>query len=201
MSKKKSFIHENRNYILAFLFIAFLLILLIFYNFFAGGVVVPEGRTEVPGAQVGISIGTPPREALETGLEVEEIYHKQEINKRHDFGFFETELKSLGFYEHDGIKEFRIDIWVRNVANGDEDFLWEKANIQKIPNQKWAVASAEFDGSAIPSNGEREGYLLFNDIPEDLSGDIIVVIGNSVAYSAIMGFTTQSPHKYEIILD
>jgi len=201
MSKKKSFIHENRNYILAFLFIAFLLVLIIFYNVIGSGVVVPEGSTDMPSSEVGISIGTPPREALQKESEVKEVYNKQEINKRHDFGFFETELKSLGFYEHDGIKEFRIDIWVHNVADGNEDFLWEKANIQKIPNQKWGVTSAEFDGSEIPSNGEREGYLLFKDIPKSLSGEVRVIIGNSVAYSAIMGFTTQSPHTYEITLD
>jgi len=209
MSKKnKSFIHENKNPIIALLFIVFLLVLLFFYGRGGGELLIPEGNTQVDGGQVALSIGSPPREAIqgmtEEEQEIEEpttIYHAQDINKRHDFGLFETELKSLGFYEHDGVKEFRMDIWVHNVGDNAEDFLWEKANILKIPNEKYNVTSAEFDGSEIPSGEEREGYLLFKDVPEDINGDIIVVIGNSVTFSTIFGFTTQAPHKYEITLE
>ena len=62
------------------------------------------------------------------------------------------------------------------------------------------VTSAKFDGAEIPSDGEREGYLLFSDVPEGMSGEIAVIVGNSVAFSTILGFTSQAPHRYEGII-
>jgi hypothetical protein len=202
MDKKTSFIHENRNYVLIFLFIVFILVLIIFYNFSAGGTIIPEGSAPISSGNIGVDIGNIPPGALEKPeLEEASMYDERIINQDHNYGLFETTLKSMGFYERDGETLFRVDIWVHNVGENTEEFMWDKANIQQVPNKRWDVASAVFDGSEIPSGGEREGYLLFKDVPEDLSGDISVNIGNSVAFSTILGFTSQAPHKYELIWD
>ena len=202
MSEKTSFIHENRNYVLAFLFIVFILVLIIFYNFSATGTTLPEGSVPIQSGNIGIDVGNTPPEALEQQeLEEAPTYNKRIIGADHNYGLFETTLKSMGFYERDGETLFRVDIWVHNVGDNAEDFLWEKANIRQTPNKLWPVTSAIFDGAEIPNDGEREGYLLFKDVPEDLSGDISVSIGNSVAFSTILGFTSQAPHKYDLTWD
>jgi len=202
MDKKTSFIHENRNYVIVFLFMIFILILIIFYNFSAAGTTLPEGTTPIQSGNIGIDVGNTPPEALEQPeLEDAPVYHERMINQDHNYGLFETTLKSMGFYERDGETLFRVDIWVHNVGDNAEEFMWEKANIQQVPNKKWDVTSAVFDGDEIPNDGEREGYILFKDVPKDLSGDISVSIGNSVAFSTILGFTSQAPHKYELTWD
>jgi|ETN01SMinimDraft_4_1059930.scaffolds.fasta_scaffold19824_2 hypothetical protein len=198
MSNEKSFIHKNKNIIIAFLVIAFLLILLIFYNTTGGGRLLPEGNTQVAGSEVGLIIGDPVRDQIEQ--QETTIYKEQIIDKSHNYGLFETKLNSLGFFEYNGKKEFRIDIWVHNVGEGTEEFLWDKANIIGPDLKKYMVTSAKFDGAEIPSDGEREGYLLFSDVPEGMSGEIAVIVGNSVAFSTILGFTSQAPHRYEGII-
>jgi hypothetical protein len=181
-----TFLHKNKNYILAFLVIAFLLILIIFYNV-TGGFIVPAGDTSA-GGEVGVDIAVPPREVV---IEQETvIYHEKTVNLRHDYGLFETELKSYGFYEHDGKTEFRMDIWVHNVGTDSEDFLWEHGKIKQVPNIQYDVTSAEFDGSEIPS-----------EVPESLSGDATFIIGHSVAFSTILDFTSQAPHTFEITIN
>jgi len=204
-NQHKSFYQENKTYFLIFLCAVILLLLVVSYTGWDRGVVVPTGSTDVQSAEVGLNIADPPRDAIkQTESEPEtptSVYHEQNINKRHDYGLFETELKSVGFYDHNGVTEFRANIWVHNVGDETEQFLWKKANVQKIPNQRYNVTSAVFDGKDIPSDGEREGYILFSAVPEDISEDIIVIIGHSVGFSTLFGFTSQAPHRYEIILD
>ena len=161
-----------------------------------GGRVVPETGAFVGGSNVGANIVDPPVEVIEPPADV---YHQQIVNKRHDYGLFETELKSMGYFERDGVTYFRLDIWAHNVGDNAETFMWEKATIQKIPTL-YKVSSTNVEWADIPHDGEVEGYLLFEDIPTDLEGQIIVVIGHTVGYSSILGFTSQAPHKFVLDL-
>lgn len=198
--EKTSFIQKNRNYLIAFSIIIFLAVLLVFYGIRAG-ILVPQGTVSAGGAQIGVSISTPPAGALPGNEEEKKaVYRSQEINRRADYGLFETELKSLGWFERGGKTQFRVDIWVHNTGKQTEQFMWEKAKIMQVPNIEYKVTSALFDGKDIPSDGVREGYLLFDGVPESISGDVTITIGHSIGFSTILGFTSQVPHKFELTL-
>ncbi|MFH1450466.1 MAG: hypothetical protein ABIF92_00605 [archaeon] len=198
MSKEESFFFKNRRYLLVLIFIVFIVLLIFIYTTQFGGRLVPEGDTSVIGGEVGVTIGSPPREAI--NQEDQGAYVPTAVNKRHDYGLFETELKSYGFYTHDGITEFRLDIWVRNSGDNTESFLSEYAKIKKVPNIEYDVTGGNFDGADIPSGEEREGYLLFKDVPKGFSGNVTIITGHSVGFSTILGFTSQAPHTFEIEL-
>ena len=103
MTSRSAF--KSNKLVIAFFIVALILVAIIFIN------LLPQGKKmamDVPsegGGQVGASIGTPPKEAIETEQETVEpeteetaLYKKQTINKNNDFGLFETKLKSVGFY-------------------------------------------------------------------------------------------------------
>ena len=127
------------------------------------------------------------------------VYVETPINKSNDFGVFETTLKSVGYYTHDGITEFRADIWVRNVDSQPTTFFWEDAYVL-YPPHTYPVTFASFDSANLTEGESREGYILFGDAPLDMTGNVSVIIGNSVGYAAIMGIPMRFPHTYEIVL-
>jgi len=191
-SKLTKFIEKNRPLILLSSFAIILFSFAVLSLQEAELTPVSTGDEGPSGGNLAINIIEPPEEVAPI-----EEYSPIMINKEHNFGLFETKLKSVGFYNG----QFRADIWVKNTAGKQaEDFLWQAAYIRQIPN-KYNITSAEFNGSDIQPEEEREGYLLFAGVPGDITGDVTIVIGNSVAFSAIFGTTTQAPHIYKITLE
>lgn len=126
------------------------------------------------------------------------------LNLSHDFGLFETKLVRIGWYKNpeEGLDEiaFRADIWVRNAGNSIENFKEDNAFIQKIPNQTYNVTYTQFNGENIEPGEEREGYIMFENIPYNISGEVRFSIGTSRAYSSLFGIQLHSPHIYIITL-
>jgi len=129
-----------------------------------------------------------------------ENYASIQRDLEHNWGHFETKILKTGFYtyEVDGetVTEYRTDIWVKNVAEETLEFMEDKAYVEKVGVDKYSVSGGTFEGANVTVGEEREGYLLFETVPEDISGEVTIVIGNSVAYSSIFDTITQAPHMY-----
>ena len=147
----------------------------------------------------------PSNKTAEEVEEVSETYDYAQRDLEHDWGLFETKLLSTGFYTHevDGteVTEFRADIWVKNAGEETSEFMQDKAYVEKISVDKYSISGGTFDGKDVAVGEEREGSLLFSTVPQDISGDVVLVIGNSVAYSPVFGTITQQPHRYEIDIE
>ncbi|MFO7872625.1 MAG: hypothetical protein R6U26_03225 [Candidatus Undinarchaeales archaeon] len=140
----------------------------------------------------------------ETDYEQDYLEGSRYMNLSHDFGLFETKLVRIGWYKNpeEGLDEitFRADIWVRNAGNSTENFKEDNAFIQKVSNQTYNVTETHFNGENIEPGEEREGYILFENVPYDLSGEVRFSIGTSRAYSSLFGIQIHSPHIYIISL-
>ncbi len=136
--------------------------------------------------------------------ELEFIRNSFEVNKQHNFSLFETKLLRLGFYtfynnisRQEEIK-FRADIWVRNAGKATEDFNAFNGFIRQPPNQYNVTAGGTFNGEDVAPEEIREGYILFENVPRDLKGDISISIGTARSYSSIFGIQSQFPFLYEL---
>ncbi len=125
--------------------------------------------------------------------EAEYLQNSRLINKEHNFGQFETKLVRLGFYKG----QFRADIIVKNVGKETADFQVERAVVRK-GELTYSYTGGTFKGKQFSPNEQRSGYVLYQGVPQDISGEITVIIGNSLSYSTIFGTISSSPHIYVI---
>ncbi|MFH1424903.1 MAG: hypothetical protein ABIG20_04515 [archaeon] len=160
---------------------------------------------EEPAAEPSPVEVSAPADESEPEPEFEEEYNYAWINKEHNYGMFETKLIDIGYFTHldstgSEVTEFRASIEVKNVGTAPLTFYSENAYVQKIPD-KYEITGWNFDGLDVEPNETRTGYLLFNDVPKDLSGEVTVCIGTSISYSAVHGMQMHNPHKYELVLE
>ncbi len=125
--------------------------------------------------------------------EAEYLQNSRLISKEHNFGQFETKLIRVGFYNG----QFRADIKVKNAGQEIDDFQVERAVIRK-GEARYEYAGGDFNAKNFRPGESRAGYVLYSGVPQDISGEITVIIGNSLSYSTIFNTITSSPHIYII---
>jgi len=138
-----------------------------------------------------------------TEEELEQIYESQYEKSAKTSGRlitkgnFQVTLDKYGFFKHSvfGKEEtdFRVDIEVKNVGGEQDTFsIYNGAMI--VGDQQYDVGfDSDFDGMNIYPSIVKKGYLVFKDVPEDISGEAKVIVG-----SAWIGY---SPANYEFTID
>ena len=124
-----------------------------------------------------------------TDEEIEQMYEDRYIqnaktsDKVAKKGNFEVKLLRYGYFTHrysawsEEETDFRIDIEVKNVGNEEDSFYtYDSALI--IGEKQYDVGyDSEFDGGNIYPNIVKDGYIVFKDVPEDLSGEAKIMVG------------------------
>jgi len=125
--------------------------------------------------------------------EIIEIYDEQynknakingEVVKK---GNFEITLVKYGFYTHlkydtwgDEVTDFRVDLKIKNIGSEKDSFSTYDAVIVSGSNQyEMSFSNSKLDSSDIYPEIIKEGYLIFEDIPDTLTGQIKIIAGTS----------------------
>jgi len=88
-----------------------------------------------------------------------------------------------GYYTYgvwdENVTGYRADIKAENLGNESKSLVTYRASLISGSSQYDTAYGSTFDGSSIPPNETREGYMIFKDVPgpEDLSGNTILFIG------------------------
>ncbi|HIJ99078.1 TPA: hypothetical protein H1005_03975 [archaeon] len=189
-------VHEGHSLITIFFLIAVIVTIVLF---------IPPALVQLPQPPAQPSQLPPKVEPVKEAPDYESrfIRNSYDVNKQHNFGLFESKLLRMGFYTfyNDVSKQeetvFRADIWVRNVGKAEEDFNSFNGFIRQPPYH-YNVTGGTFNGEDVTPGESREGYILFENIPKDLNGDISVSIGTARSYSSIFGIQSQFPFLYEL---
>jgi hypothetical protein len=103
-------------------------------------------------------------------------------------GNFEVTLVKYGFYTHleydtwgDEVTDFRVDLAVKNIGSEEDSFLTYDAVVISGSSQyqRSYRSESELDSSDIYPGIVRQGYLVFEDVPKTLTGEIRIVAGTS----------------------
>ena len=189
------FLHEGHHYLI----IIFLIAVIVSLVFLIPPAIVPLGEEE---SQVPIPTVPKKIPELVRDYEPEFIRASFEVNQEHDFGLFETKLLRIGFYtfynnmSRQEETAFRADIWARNAGKANEDFRAFNGFIRQPPYQ-YNVSGGAFNGDNVAPGEVRDGYILFENVPTDLKGDISLSIGTALSYNTIFGIQSQFPFLYE----
>ena len=123
-----------------------------------------------------------------TSEQYEEEYNKNaktsgEVIKK---GNFEITLVKYGFYTHlkydawgDEVTDFRVDLKVKNIGSEKDSFSTYDGVIISGSNQHERSFNSKLDSLDIYPGIIKEGYLIFEDVPKTLSGQIKVITGTS----------------------
>lgn len=126
--------------------------------------------------------------AAKTSEQYEEEYNQNakvsgEVIKR---GSFEITLVKYGFYTHlkydtwgDEVTDFRADLKVKNIGSEKDSFSTYDAVIISGSNQYERSFNSKLDSSDIHPGIIKEGYLIFEDVPKTLTGQIKIIVGTS----------------------
>jgi len=124
-----------------------------------------------------------------TSEEIEEIYETRYIESAKTSGDnvkkgnFDVTLVRYGYYTHtewdEEVTDFRADIEVENIGN-DENIFSIYSGALIVENKQYDVGfESTFEGYNIYPGVVKEGYLIFDDVPEDLSGEANLIVGSS----------------------
>lgn len=109
-------------------------------------------------------------------------------------GNFEITLVKYGFYTHlkydtwgDEVTDFRVDLKVKNIGSEKDSFTTYDAVIISGSNQYERSFNSKLDSSDIYPGIIKEGYLIFEDVPKTLAGQIKIIAGTSydVSYNKL----------------
>lgn len=124
-------------------------------------------------------------EEIATQYENEYIKTSKLINMTDTKGYFEVTLSRLGFFKHlqyttwgDEIEEFRVDIKVKNVVTVENSFNTYDAKIIVGSSQYDYSYNSNFDSGNIYPGVIREGYIIFKDVPKNISGEARIIVGS-----------------------
>lgn len=130
-----------------------------------------------------------------TSEELEEIYENKYsigsrvIGKTIKEGSFEVTLVKLGYYPHlkygssgDEVTDFRVDLSVKNIGAEKSSLTTYGAVLIAGSNQYEYSFGSNLDSSNIYPGVIKEGYLLFKDVPQNVSGPVKIVVGSSYGY-------------------
>lgn len=101
-------------------------------------------------------------------------------------GNFEVTLAKYGYYTHlefgsygDEVTDFRIDLIVKNISSKKDSFyVYDSALISGSNQYKYSYNS-KIDTADIYAGVIKEGYILFEDVPDALSGQIKIISGTA----------------------
>lgn len=123
-----------------------------------------------------------------TEEEIKQLYEEgylksaKTLGKSITKGNFQVILSRYGYFKHSvfgkEVTSFRVDIEVKNVGmEQDAFFIHDGALI--VGNEQYNVGfDSEFDGMNIYPNIVKKGYLVFEDVPDGLSGEARVIVGH-----------------------
>lgn len=126
--------------------------------------------------------------AAKTPEQYEEKYNQNakisgEIIKK---GNFEITLVNYGFYTHlkydtwgDEVTDFRVDLKVKNAGSEKDSFSTYDGVIISGSNQYERSFNSNLDSSNVYPGIIKEGYLIFEDVPKTLTGQIKIITGTS----------------------
>lgn len=128
-----------------------------------------------------------------TQEEIEQLYENQyfetakTINQSMSEGDFEVTLSKVGQFKYldydKEIKYFRADVKVKNIGSESKSFNGYDAAMIIGSNQYSVSYRSEFEGINIYPGVIKEGYLLFEDVPENITGEVKIVAGSAFWYS------------------
>ncbi len=198
-------IHEGHHYIA----IIFLFAVLVTIVFLIPPAIVPIPKVSLPFQHANESVApifaTPP-ENVQEQIDYESLFQRNAyaLNRPHDFGLFKTKLLRIGFYAYydnlskkDEVK-FRADIWAKNVGTASENFSTANGFLRATPNM-YKVSGGNFNDKDFAPGEARSGYILFDNVPRDLNGNIGIAIGTAVSYNIITGTQAAFPFLYEMV--
>jgi len=101
-------------------------------------------------------------------------------------GNFEVTMVKYGFYAHlkydtwgDEVTDFRVDLRVANIGSEMDSLYTSSAVVTSGSTQYEMSYGSKLDCSNTNPGITTEGYLLFEDVPETLTGEIEIVAGYS----------------------
>ncbi len=124
-------------------------------------------------------------EEINALYESEYIKTSKLISKTDTKGYFEVTLSRLGFFKHlqyttwgDEVEEFRADIKVKNVVTVENTFSTYDAKMIVGSSQYDYSYNSKFDSGDIYPGVIREGYIIFKDVPKNISGEARIIVGS-----------------------
>ena len=101
-------------------------------------------------------------------------------------GNFEVTLVKYGYYTHlefdiygDEVTDFRVDLIVKNISSKKDSFSVFEAALLSGSNQYKYSFNSKIDTADIFAGVIKEGYILFEDVPDTLSGTIKIIPGTA----------------------
>lgn len=119
----------------------------------------------------------------------EEEYQKSStpVNQVKSLGNFNVTLQRVGFYDYSTSystqKFFRVDVSVENTGQNTDSLSTYDAVMVQGKSQYDRSYSSELDASSLRPGVIREGYLLFEKVPSNISGAVRIDIGSSTLVS------------------
>lgn len=100
-------------------------------------------------------------------------------------GYFDVSLMRVGFFKHlkydtfgDEVEEFRADIKVKNIATAENSFSTYDAKMIIGSSQYDRSYNSKFDSGDIYPGVIREGYIIFESVPKNVSGEAKIILGS-----------------------
>jgi len=101
-------------------------------------------------------------------------------------GNFEVTLVKYGYYTHlefdtigDEVTDFRVDLIVKNISSKKDSFSVFEAALLSGSNQYKYSFNSKIDTADIFAGVIKEGYIIFEDVPDTLSGTIKIIPGTA----------------------
>lgn len=128
--------------------------------------------------------------------EIKAIYENQYLQSAKTIGQtttrgdFEVTLVRVGYFTHlkydtwgDEVTDFRADIKVKNIGTSSESFSSYDAAMIVGSNQYNYDYNSKFDGSNIYPGVIKEGYILYENVPKNISGQVKIIVGGAYWHS------------------
>lgn len=109
------------------------------------------------------------------------------VNQTKSIFNFKVTLQRIGFYTYSQYSTpqtyFRADVVVENIGDQAETLSTYDAALISGKNQYDRSYNSQLDASGLRPGVIREGYLLFENVPLDISGEIRIDVGSSYWYA------------------
>lgn len=131
-----------------------------------------------------------------TPEEIKQLYENQylqfakSIGQTIAKGDFEITLVKVGYFTHlnydtsgDEITDFRADVKVKNIGAQSETFGSYDAAMVVGSSQYSRSYRSVFNGDNIYPGVIKEGYILYENVPKNLSGRVKIIVGSAYWHS------------------
>lgn len=129
------------------------------------------------------------------------------IGKTFTGGNFEVTLIKVGYFTHlqydtygSEVTDFRTDIMVKNIGNEKYSFnAYDAAMIVDSMQYDYSYNS-DFSGTNIYPHVAKEGYILYKDVPLNISGQVQIITGSAYWISTDYTSSANILYKFNIEL-